>query len=107
MKWLKSGLGRSSAGDTTSIRFAQLRAMGPDALRSFLAADPRDALAAVRAAAQYGLVEAQTMYGQMLLDGTHLPADHAAALRWFKAASGGRHPEAINMVGRCHDLGWA
>jgi len=80
--------------------------MGPDALRAFLAADPRDALAAVRAAAQYGLVEAQTMYGQMLLDGTYLAADHEAALRWFKAAAGGRHPEAINMVGRCHDLGW-
>jgi uncharacterized protein len=51
-------------------------------------------------------VEAQTMLGQMLLDGEFLPPDAEAALRWFEAAAGGRHPEAMNMVGRCHELGW-
>jgi uncharacterized protein len=80
--------------------------MDPDRLREFLAGSPRDALAAVRAGALHGLVEAQTMLGQMLLDGMFVPADAKAALRWFESAAGGRHPEAMNMAGRCHELGW-
>jgi len=78
--------------------------MDSDALQTYLSGDGR--LAAVRAAAQHGIVEAQTIFGQMLLDGKFLPRDPEAALRWFTSAAGGRHAEAMNMAGRCHELGW-
>jgi TPR repeat protein len=85
------------------LGFSQLREMPPADLRELLAAHPVEAVAA---AARHGLVEAQTIYGQMLLDGTGVKRDPAAALLWFEAAAGGRHAEAMNMAGRCHELGW-
>jgi len=42
----------------------------------------------------------------MLLDGAGVPVDQRAALGWFKRAAAQHHAMAINMVGRCYDLGW-
>jgi TPR repeat protein len=42
----------------------------------------------------------------MLLDGRGVAVDAAAAFGWFGKAAAQGHLEAINMVGRCHDLGW-
>ena len=42
----------------------------------------------------------------MLLDGAGVRRDAPAALRWFVRAAAQHHVMAINMVGRCYDLGW-
>jgi TPR repeat protein len=42
----------------------------------------------------------------MLLDGHGVACDAAAALGWFKRAAAQHHVMALNMVGRCYDLGW-
>ena len=60
----------------------------------------------LRTAAQEGHAEAQALYGQVLLDGTATPADPVAALDWFVKAAAQHHVMALNMVGRCYDLGW-
>ena len=65
-----------------------------------------DEAALVRRAAEAGLPDAQAMFGQMLLDGNGVAADPAAALGWFVKAAAQQHLMALNMVGRCYDLGW-
>jgi TPR repeat protein len=52
------------------------------------------------------VAEAQAVYGQMLLDGTGVAADRQAALGWFMKGAAQHHVMALNMVGRCYDLGW-
>lgn len=42
----------------------------------------------------------------MLLDGTEVAGDARAALGWFVKAAAQHHAMALNMVGRCYDLGW-
>ena len=60
----------------------------------------------IRRAADAGLPDAQAMLGQMLLDGQGVEVDPAAALLWFTRAAAQQHLMALNMVGRCYDLGW-
>lgn len=60
----------------------------------------------LREAATAGDPHAQAIYAQMLLDGVEVPADASAALRWFVKAAAQQHLMALNMVGRCYDLGW-
>ncbi|WP_448662109.1 tetratricopeptide repeat protein [Sphingomonas sp. CJ20] len=48
------------------------------------------------------MAEAQAVYGQMLLDA----GEPGAAFGWFNKAAGQGHLMALNMVGRCYDLGW-
>jgi TPR repeat protein len=71
-----------------------------------LAAPPEERARFIRVAAEAGIAEAQAVYGQMLLDGAGVPVDQRAALGWFKRAAAQHHAMAINMVGRCYDLGW-
>ncbi len=42
----------------------------------------------------------------MLLDGYGVARDREAALRWFVIASRSGDAEAMNMAGRCFELGW-
>ena len=42
----------------------------------------------------------------MLLDGNGVTRDERAALGWFTRAAAQHHLMALNMVGRCYDLGW-
>ena len=60
----------------------------------------------IRAGAEAGVAEAQLVWGQMLLDGAGVAEDRAAAFAWFNQAAQQRHLMALNMVGRCYDLGW-
>lgn len=62
-------------------------------------------MALIAQAAEGGLAEAQAIYGQMLLDGTEVARDERAAFGWFIAAARQEHLMALNMVGRCYDLG--
>ncbi|MGN6268956.1 MAG: tetratricopeptide repeat protein [Sphingomonas sp.] len=71
-----------------------------------LAGPPETRATFIRAAAEAGLAEAQAVYGQMLLDGHGVARDEAAALGWFTRAAAQHHVMALNMVGRCYDLGW-
>lgn len=65
-----------------------------------------DRVATIRAAAEGGVAEAQVLYAQMLLDGDGVVRDEREAVGWFWKAAQKRHVMAINMVGRCYDLGW-
>ena len=78
----------------------------PDAIAARLSGSPEERAAFVREAADAGVAEAQAVFGQMLLDGTAVAADQQAALGWFMKAAAQHHVMALNMVGRCYDLGW-
>ena len=71
-----------------------------------LRGSPEQIAAGLRVAAEQGYAEAQTLLGQVLLDGQGVAVDQAQALQWFKTASQSNHPMAINMVGRCIENGW-
>ena len=83
-----------------------LDALTPAQIAARLAAPPAERAAFLRAAATAGHAEAQCVYAQMLLDGIGVAADPRAALAWFTRAAAQHHPMALNMVGRCYDLGW-
>jgi len=78
----------------------------PDAIAARLSGSPAERAAFVREAADAGVAEAQAVYAQMLLDGLGVVANPAAALGWFTKAAAQHHVMALNMVGRCYDLGW-
>ncbi|WP_257214955.1 tetratricopeptide repeat protein [Sphingomonas sp. R-74633] len=67
-----------------------------------LSGSPEERAALVRAGAEAGVAEAQAVLGQMLLDDGQAREGFA----WFNKAAGQGHPMALNMVGRCYDLGW-
>ncbi|RYE76683.1 MAG: sel1 repeat family protein, partial [Oxalobacteraceae bacterium] len=62
--------------------------------------DERAAL--IREGAEAGVAEAQAVLGQMLLDS----GKAAEGFSWFNKAAAQGHLMALNMVGRCYDLGW-
>ncbi len=70
-----------------------------------LQADPDAALAQVRNAARAGDVQAQMLYAQMLCEGRGVARDPAEGLHWHTLAANSGHAWAMNMVGRCHELG--
>ncbi|WP_150291696.1 tetratricopeptide repeat protein [Sphingobium estronivorans] len=84
----------------------ELNAMSAEALAARLAEPGTDRVALVRAAAEGGVTQAQLVLGQMLLDGGELPADPRAAFGWFNRAAASHDMFALNMVGRCYELGW-
>ena len=61
----------------------------------------------VRRDAERGHVAAQTVLGQLLLDGgADGPADPPDAVRWFRIAAAAGFVPARNMLGRCLERGW-
>lgn len=68
--------------------------------------DPTGSFAATEALAQQGSAMAQFVLGHMFLSGRGVDRDAAAAYRWFGLAAKAGRPDAINMVGRCHERGW-
>ncbi|WP_051678925.1 tetratricopeptide repeat protein [Xanthobacter sp. 91] len=88
------------------ISYSALKGMSADELRAGLAAEPARSVALVRAAAHNGILSAQVVYGQMLLDGTGVARDAEAAYRWFVIAADAGSLDGVNMVGRCHEKGW-
>lgn len=90
----------------TSFTPAEVAATTPGQLAALRAGPAPQYAAWIRAAAEMGLVEAQTIFGQMLLDGVGVPQDQAEALAWFKRAANADHLMAINMIGRCYENGW-
>ncbi|MFY1918441.1 tetratricopeptide repeat protein [Achromobacter xylosoxidans] len=90
----------------TSFTPAEVAATTPEQLAALRAGPAPQYAAWIRAAAEMGLVEAQTIFGQMLLDGVGVPQDQAEGLAWFKRAANADHLMAINMIGRCYENGW-
>jgi len=78
----------------------------PEDITARLASSPAERAAAMRVLAEFGVAEAQALLGQLLLDGNGTAQDQPAALGWFTRAAAQHHLMAINMVGRCYDLGW-
>lgn len=69
-------------------------------------ASPGERASLIRAGAENGVAEAQLVYGQMLLDGDGVERDQSAAFGWFERAARAGNLMALNMLGRCYDLGW-
>ncbi|MGE0628700.1 MAG: tetratricopeptide repeat protein [Hyphomicrobiaceae bacterium] len=53
-----------------------------------------------------GDVAAQVGWAHVLLNGYGTARDPDAAFRWFRLAARSGNADAINMIGRCHELGW-
>ena len=85
---------------------APIDALSREEIEARLAGTPEERVVLIRAAAEAGVAEAQAVLGQMLLDGAEVEKDARAAFRWFVLAAGQQHLMALNMVGRCYDLGW-
>jgi TPR repeat protein len=98
----------SAASLTTdeTVSAMQLRRMSAAEWSNVLASDPREVARYMRSAAEHGFRAAQIVWGQMLLDGRGVRQDRGAAFRWFSRAAALGSAEGINMVGRCHELGW-
>jgi TPR repeat protein len=79
---------------------------GHDAIARRLRGSPEERAAVLHELAEQGVVEAQALYGQVLLDGNGVARDRPAAFRWFVKAARRQHLMALNMLGRCYDLGW-
>ncbi|UVK89241.1 sel1 repeat family protein [Pseudomonas sp. B21-051] len=75
-------------------------------LRAMLAESPGRAAQAIVLGAGEGIVEAQALLGQILLDGRGIAQDQPLALRWFAIAADQGHLMSRNMLGRCHEHGW-
>lgn len=91
---------------TETISKYSVRGLSVERVAEMKQASPVELTGWVYASARYGLVEAQVLLGQMLLDGDMMQRDHTAAFGWISAAAGASYPPAINMRGRCHQNGW-
>ena len=86
---------------------AAIRRASPETLAATFAAPPDQAAPWVEAAAKYGISRAMVFWGQILLDGSGgVARDQAAAVDWFRIAAAAGEAEGMNMLGRCHELGW-
>jgi len=83
-----------------------LQNLTPEQITARLSGTPEERAAFIRQLAETGEAEAQCLLGQLLLDGNGVAKDEPAALAWFTSAAAQHHLMAINMVGRCYDLGW-
>jgi hypothetical protein len=95
---------KQSAGEPVSL--SQLQGLSDEEWKAALAKSPAEAARWVRAAATYGNVDAQLHWAQMQLDGYGTKRDPEAAFRWFGIAALSERADAVNMLGRCHELGW-
>lgn len=77
-----------------------------DQLKAMLNESPARAAQAILIAAREGVLDAQALLGQILLDGQGIEQDQPLAVRWFGIAAQRGHLMARNMLGRCHEHGW-
>lgn len=75
-------------------------------LQDMLAGPPLQRARAIVAAARTGLLDAQVMLGQILLQGDGIQRDPELAVIWFRITAARGHPMAHNMLGRCFEHGW-
>lgn len=92
--------------DPETLSAVMLRRMSAEDWTRVIEGDRPTLVLHVRSAARHGFRAGQITWGQMLLDGRDVPRDRAAALHWFGRAAATGSPDGLNMVGRCHELGW-
>ncbi len=90
----------------TDFRLRREEILDGERLTAMLEESPARAAQAILMAAGEGVLEAQALLGQILLDGHGIAQDQPLALRWFEIAAGQGHLMARNMLGRCHEHGW-
>ncbi|WP_432218571.1 tetratricopeptide repeat protein [Pseudomonas kribbensis] len=88
------------------FRLRREEVLDGERLTAMLKESPARAAQAILMAAGEGVLEAQALLGQILLDGHGIAQDQPLALRWFEIAAGQGHLMARNMLGRCHEHGW-
>ncbi len=96
----------SSGQAVEPIYYSRLLKLSAGDIGERLAQGPHEAARVAYAAAVGGNKVAQVVYAQMLLDGHGVDRDPPAAFRWFGIAAAADHADGINMLGRCHELGW-
>jgi len=74
-------------------------------LQDMLAGPPLQRARAIVAAARTGLLDAQVMLGQILLQGDGIQRAPELAVIWFRITAARGHPMAHNMLGRCYEDG--
>ncbi|AZD27632.1 tetratricopeptide repeat protein [Pseudomonas chlororaphis] len=89
-----------------SFQLRREEVLDGEQLRAMLEQSPARAAQAILLAAGEGVLDAQALLGQILLDGLGIERDQALALRWFTIAAKGGHLMARNMLGRCREHGW-
>ncbi|MFJ2487433.1 tetratricopeptide repeat protein [Pseudomonas sp. NPDC087639] len=89
-----------------SFHLRREEVLNVEQLSAMLEESPARAAQAILLAAGEGVLEAQALLGQILLDGRGIAQDQVLALRWFGIAAGRGHLMARNMLGRCHEHGW-
>src|SRR5579862_7262924 len=67
--------------------------------------DAEAGIAEIRAAARRGVIGAQALLGQIFTEGRHVDADASEGLHWYALAANSGDVVAMNMLGRCHELG--
>lgn len=97
---------RGAEAEADYVRMTCLAGMRPSEIARLMAGEPGAILPWLRAAARYGVAEAQLWLGQLLLDGAAPVRDEAPALRWFMRSAEAGSADAMNMAGRCFELGW-
>ncbi|HEY2021434.1 tetratricopeptide repeat protein [Paraburkholderia sp.] len=90
----------------SEVSLKALANVSRDEFAAILAGPPERAAAWVAAAARNGIVDAQAVYGQYLLDGHGVEGNLDEAFVWFRHAARRDHPMAMNMLGRCYEHGW-
>jgi len=89
-----------------SYQLRREQAVDVAGLQAMLEHSPGQAAQAILAAAGQGVVQAQLLLGQILLDGRGIEQDASVARRWFAIAAKGGSAMAQNMLGRCLEHGW-
>jgi hypothetical protein len=89
-----------------SFQLRREEVLDGDRLKAMLDESPARAAQAILLAAREGVLDAQALLGQILLDGQGIAQDQPLAVRWFEIAASGGHLMARNMLGRCHEHGW-
>lgn len=96
---------RNKKSDET-IYLSRLESLSKEEWEVILSNDPGEAARWIYSAATYGNIDAQLHWAQMLLDGIGAARDPEGAFRWFSIAALSKRADAINMLGRCYELGW-
>lgn len=97
---------RTKKNPDETIYLSQLESLSKEEWDEILSKDPAESARWIYAAATYGHVDAQLHWAQMLLDGIGMDCDPEAAFRWFSIAARSKRADALNMFGRCYELGW-
>ncbi|WP_166360695.1 tetratricopeptide repeat protein [Pseudomonas akapageensis] len=88
------------------IRLRHKEMLDGEQFAAMLGKSPAHAAQGILAAAAQNVVQAQTLLGQILLDGHGIERDEALARRWFEIAANQGDAMARNMFGRCLEHGW-